>query len=120
MNKKTESIEAIKEAITPYRSFIKIAHHIPGRIRLKASLGSLLQLLKQTTDNSLPSLKQIEEELIPIVEEINGVTEVRFNVKAGTVVICYDQTVVPPQLLIDLFVGSQQQFEQALFTLDFA
>jgi hypothetical protein len=104
-------LRAIQETIEPYRPFIKVAHHIPGRIRLKAGLG-ILKVLKK---KDLPSIGEVEGIIKDILDQINGVGEVRLNPKAGTIIIEYDSDLIHQHIFVDLFTGSDDLlFKRAL------
>ncbi len=72
--------------LTPFlnlRRHLKIAHHIPGRIRLRVGASVFKDLGKVDT--------QIFDR---ILGAIDGIRDVRVNAAAGSVVIAYTPTVI--------------------------
>lgn len=67
------------------RRHLKIAHHIPGRIRLK--VGSTVFEELDTIDPSV---------FDRILHAIDGITDVRINKAAGSVIIAYAADTVDP------------------------
>ncbi len=67
--------------------YFSIAHHIPGRIRVKASLLQAAHLVGVNTDG-------LEE----LVDDFPGITSYRLNKKGLSAVIEYDQKLLPPDL----------------------
>lgn len=80
----TYSDEEIVDTFLDYIRYFSIAHHVPGRIRVKASW------LKAG------ELKKIDErELQQVVERIPGISDYRVNKKALSAVIEYDNSLLP-------------------------
>lgn len=70
-----------------------IAHHIPGRVRLKFDIGAI-----DTSD-----LREIRPERLRIaLENIRGVIAVRLNALARSCTVEYDETVIPRDAWEDL------------------
>ena len=72
--------------LTPFldlRRHLKIAHHIPGRIRLRVGASVFKDLGKVDT--------QVFDKILGAIE---GIRDVRVNVAAGSVVIAYTPTVI--------------------------
>ncbi|WP_027179989.1 HMA2 domain-containing protein [Maridesulfovibrio bastinii] len=70
------------------RRYLNVAHHVPGRIRLKFSLDVLkdpeaLKLMKEFEDSPRPK----------------AVRQARVNKMARSVVIEYDRNVIDPEML---------------------
>ncbi len=63
--------------------YFKVAHHVTGRIRIKASLRSARELQHVNKE-------QLEE----IIDRVPGVTSYRVNIKALSLVIEYDPEIV--------------------------
>lgn len=73
-----------------------IAHHIPGRVRLKFDIGSI--------EHS--RLREIHPESLRIaLENIRGVFGVRLNALARSCTVEYDETVIPRAAWEDLLAG---------------
>lgn len=85
------------------RRHLAIAHHIPGRIRLRLKGTALLQAGKIDTG----ALEQL-------LSAIDGIGEVRLNAAAGSVVIGYRIKRIPPDTWAKLLQGPD---EEALETL---
>ncbi len=87
---KTDKIDEDKliEGLLRIASNIKIAHHIPGRIRLKASLSGL---------NSVQEI-----DIKKIVGSIPGILSVRINPFGMSAIIEYDQEQLPCDLWVSL------------------
>lgn len=82
------------------RHLIGIAHHVPGRIRLKLHPD----IRRHPAAAWLDSLNQ----------RGSGVLSVRLNVAARSLVMEYDRTRIPPQDLEELLTGSDQAKAAAL------
>lgn len=71
--------------------YLKIAHHVNGRIRVKATWSGAQKLAKEDTND-----------LEAIISRIPGITDYRVNKKALSVVISYDTSVLAYQLWEDI------------------
>ena len=78
---------AVKDYIIPLLEETEIAHHIPGRIRLK---------FNSTILTILPKLNGIEKEIRRVAEQIKAIKDIRLNPLAGSVVVQYDTGLLPP------------------------
>jgi hypothetical protein len=76
--------EQLVDGLLDHMLYLKIAHHVEGRIRVKASWSGAKKL---STVN--------DGELAQIIAEIPGIEEYRINKKALSVVIHYDAEVLP-------------------------
>ena len=85
------------------RRHLAIAHHIPGRIRLRLKGAALLQAGSIDTG----ALEQL-------LSAIDGIGEIRLNAAAGSVVIGYRIKRIPPETWGKLLQGPD---EEALETL---
>ena len=87
---KTDKIDEDKliEGLLRIAPNIKIAHHIPGRIRLKVSLSGL---------NSVQEI-----DIGKIMGSIPGILSVRINPFAMSAIIEYDQEQLPCDLWVSL------------------
>ena len=99
---KTQMTETEKrEAIgTLYQAadYARIAHHIPGRVRLKFSLAAK------------KGLKDVD--LSPAIEDLPGIRHYRLNTKNGSVVIEYDTQVISQSLWENLINASKEERPQ--------
>lgn len=84
------------------RSWVKVGHHIPGRIRLKYKLGLLAHFTSYSVDD-------IEE----VLQKIPAFKQYKINYATGSVVIEYDAEQVPPHLIEELFSDSDESARQA-------
>ncbi len=80
------------------RRHMKIAHHIPGRIRLKIGVSALKEL--GTVNKS---------DVEGFLNEIDGIKEVRINEAAGSVVISYAPGRVAPERWEQLMHADRKQ-----------
>lgn len=105
--------QKIWSEIEPYRPYVKIAHHIPGRLRLRVSPG-ILKVLKQESKGWMESAAvRIQQVVDQVLHQMEGVHDVRYNKVAGTVIIQYDANHLSRDLWHQLFEGDQQGFFSA-------
>lgn len=91
------SNETVVDEFLNHIRYFKIAHHVNGRIRVKA------------TWSSAKELKHIDRnELETIIETIPGIMTYRVNLKALSVVIEYDPSILSYALWED--VGSLENY----------
>ncbi len=83
--------EEIVDKFLDNTRYLKIAHHVPGRIRVKASWSGARKLAKEDTSD-----------LGEVIDKIPGILEYRVNKKALSVIISYDSEVLPFQLWEDV------------------
>lgn len=78
------SNEEIVDSFLDHVRHLKVAHHVNGRIRVKASW------------NGAKKLADVEEgEIEKVIANIPGIEEYRVNKKALSVIITYDPEVLP-------------------------
>ena len=87
------------------RHHIKIAHHVPGRIRLKLMLSAL----------KLPSIDPMILESFQY--EAEGIKDVRINRTAGSATITYDTQTIPLESWETIINGEPELAEQTLLAL---
>ncbi len=80
-------------ALAKLRRYLELKHHIPGRMRIKFD-SSIRK------DPQAMALAQEQGDLDP--SGMPGVTNIRTNLLARSVVIEYDPTLISPQLLEEL------------------
>ena len=78
---------AVEDYLMPLLEEAEIAHHIPGRIRLKFNHGILARL---------PKLNGIEKEIQKVANQIEAIKNIRLNLFAGSVVVQYDTDLLSP------------------------
>ena len=81
-------VEELVRKLLEVAPHVKIAHHIPGRIRLKMSLSGLDTLM--------------ETDIEGIITAIPGVLNTRINAFAMSAVIEYDHEQLPYELWVTL------------------
>lgn len=88
------------------RRFVEVAHHIPGRLRLRFS-NKLIASLSQS------KLKQLDAYCHPE----GYLRRCEINSDTGSVVLEYDAAAIRPQILNQLFGHDGEQAQQALAQL---
>ena len=78
---------AVEDYLIPLLEEAEIAHHIPGRIRLRFNQSILARL---------PKLNGIEKEIQKVANQIEAIKNIRLNLFAGSVVVQYDTDILPP------------------------
>ncbi len=84
---------AVEDYLIPLLEEAEIAHHIPGRIRLRFNHSILAKL---------PKLNGIEKEIQKITDQIEAIKDIRLNLHAGSVVVQYDTDLLPPEFWEEL------------------
>ena len=79
--------EQLVDGLLDHMLYLNIAHHVPGRIRVKASWSGAQKL--GTVD---------ENQLMRIIASIPGIQDYRVNKKALSVIIQYDTDILSPAL----------------------
>ncbi|WP_395665091.1 hypothetical protein [Methylocella sp.] len=85
------------------RRHVAIAHHVPGRIRLKLALGALAEL---------PAVDPAP--FVGLIDRLRGVNAVRVNAAALSVVVEYDPAVVDMADWPRLLSGAPEDAERIL------
>ena len=85
------------------RRFVEVAHHIPGRLRLRFS-NKLIASLSQG------KLKQLDADCHPE----GYLRRYQINSDSGSIVLEYDAAAIRPQILNQLFGHDGEQAQQAL------
>lgn len=85
------------------RRFISIAHHVPGRIRLKLDFRALAHL---------PNVDPAP--FAALVGRIQGVKTTRLNAAALTVVVEYDPQLIAAAIWPRLLVADAEEVERVL------
>lgn len=94
------------KAALKLRSWVSVAHHIPGRIRLKYKLGIIMHLARFNADS-------IEQALA----DIPAFHHYKLNRTTGSIVIEYNAQLINPELLEAIFSDDDKTAEQACFQL---
>ncbi|WP_261824885.1 HMA2 domain-containing protein [Vibrio neonatus] len=84
------------------RKWVKISHHIPGRVRLKYKLGIIAQL-------STFKSQDIEKAL----QSVPAFKNYQLNPKTGSILIEYDPIAIEPDWIESLFSDNESDVEAA-------
>lgn len=91
------------EPFLALRRFVSIAHHVPGRIRLKLDMAALAQLPKRDPRPFMELFKRID-----------GVTLTRINGAALSVVVEYDPCKIAVPVWSRLLTAEKAEIEEIL------
>ncbi|CAG8999474.1 MAG: hypothetical protein CENE_01448 [Candidatus Celerinatantimonas neptuna] len=94
------------DMILKLRSWVRIAHHIPGRIRLKYKLGIMAHLARFNAHD-------IER----VLDSVPAFRNYKLNSSTGSILIEYDSDLIYPQLLETLFSQDDNVAKQACYDL---
>lgn len=83
-------------ALLRFATLLHIAHHIPGRIRLKLSPEGERRLLQ-----ALDEARQFGA----VMKGVPGIRAIRINAPARSCVVDYDPALIPPAAWHDLVAG---------------
>ena len=95
-------VESLGDLLT-LRRFVEVAHHIPGRLRLRFS-NKLVASLSQG------KLKQLDAYCSPE----GYLRRYQINSDTGSIVLEYDAAAIRPHILNQLFGQDGEQAQQAL------
>lgn len=95
----------VKQALK-LRKWVKIGHHIPGRVRLKYKLGLLAQLSSYRSHD-------IEKAL----ESVPAFKNYQLNAATGSIVIEYDPIAIEPSWINALFSDNEENAELACYKI---
>nr|WP_320012569.1 hypothetical protein [uncultured Desulfobulbus sp.] len=103
--------EQIVDGLLDHMLYLHVAHHVPGRIRVKASWSGATKLGNVN-----------EQELHTLVASIPGIQGYRINKKALSVIIEYDTDTLTPQLWEEVasvgqYPGKRETVRGQLLTL---
>ena len=98
-------VESLGDLLT-LRRFVEVAHHIPGRLRLRFS-SKLVASLSQG------KLRQLDAYCSPE----GYLRRYQINSETGSIVLEYDAAAIHPQILNQLFGQDGEQAQQALVQL---
>jgi len=94
------------EKILKLRQRVSVKHHIPGRIRLKYKLSIIAQIGMFS-----------ESKLDKLLSNFPAIKKYSVNVGTCSVLIEYDNQIITPRLIDDLFAESDAQAEKACFEI---
>ncbi len=80
---------SVEDYLIPLLEEAEIAHHIPGRIRLRFNHSIVTRL---------PKVNGIEKVIQRMVNQIEAIKDIRLNLYAGSVVVQYDTDILSPDL----------------------
>lgn len=98
-------VESFGDLLT-LRRFVEVAHHIPGRLRLRFS-SKLIASLSQG------KLKQLDAYCHPE----GYLRRYQINSDSGSIILEYDAVAIRPQILNQLFGSDSELAQQALAQL---
>jgi hypothetical protein len=94
-----------RQKLLALRTQLQVAHHLPGRLRLKVRPGAPAVKVLRQTDIELETLRQM----------LPGVSSLKFNALAGSLVLEYNQEIMPFTLMDTFFrTTSPDQAEHLL------
>lgn len=100
------AVRAMLPDLSPFlglRRFVSIAHHVPGRVRLKLDIKALAHLPKVDPGP-----------FVDLVARIPGVKATRLNPAALSVVVDYDTRLLAAPVWERLLAAGPQEVEQIL------
>ncbi len=100
-------MNVIDEVLTILK-YISIAHHVKGRIRLKANLSIINEPLFKKAGKGSLSEKKIDE----IGASLPGVIDSRVNLGARSIVIRYDPAVISPDEFEKLIESNDESIKK--------
>ncbi|GAD80238.1 HMA2 domain-containing protein [Vibrio ezurae] len=95
-------MEQYVSRVLKLRRWVKISHHIPGRVRLKYKLGIVAQL-------STFKSQDIEKAL----QSVPAFKNYQLNAKTGSILIEYDPVTIEPDWIDLLFSVNEDDVEVA-------
>ena len=98
-------VESLGDLLT-LRRFVEVAHHIPGRLRLRFSNKLVVSL-------SQGKLKQLDAYCSPE----GYLRRYQITSETGSIVLEYDAAAIRPQILNQLFGQDGEEAQQALVQL---
>ena len=78
---------SVEDYLIPLLEEAEIAHHIPGRIRLRFNHSIVTRL---------PKVNGIHKKIEEIANQIEAIKDIRLNLYAGSVVVQYDTDILSP------------------------
>jgi len=78
---------SVEDYLIPLLEEAEIAHHIPGRLRLRFNHSILARL---------PKVNGIEKVIQRMVNQIEAIKDIRLNLYAGSVVVQYNTDILSP------------------------
>ena len=91
------------DLLVKLRNFVGIAHHMPGRIRLRLDARSVREV-KKVNSNTIDT----------VLGAMPGITDFRINTKAGSIVINYDINEIEPSWWRVLLEGKEAEAKTLL------
>ena len=98
---KTNSNEKIVDTLLDYVRYLKIVHHVQGRIRIKAGWDGIRHLAG--VNETVPE---------DVIDRVPGITGYRVNKKALSVIIAYDSAILPFELWEEVGALGQYPMKQ--------
>lgn len=98
----------LSQHIQSLAPFLKIAHHIPGRVRLKIDAA----ILKNPTVKDLDSAAVLQQ-----LGQIRGIQNIQINKLARSCTIEYDKAILPQDAWADLLDAKDTAAARILFNI---
>ena len=95
-------------AVADFAPYLRIAHQIPGRVRLKLDAAAL----------DMPALREVSgERLKTALASVRGVHDIALNLLARSCVVAYDNGTIPDAAWPDLLAGRRTPAAATLLDL---
>jgi len=95
--------------LLPLRQYVRIVHHIPGRLRVRLTNGGIAAARKF----DLTRFRHL-------LEKVPAVRDLQVSAASLSVVIHYDKSAIAPALWEDLIEGTAPDAQSAIRTLESA
>lgn len=92
---------------------IEIAHHIPGRVRLKLIAERFAEAMAERDRSLIEEARQFKSAL----DDIPGIRSIRVNLLAYSCTVEYDPAVIPAKAWPDFLSGHDSDEAQALTSI---
>lgn len=89
---------------------LKIAHQLPGRVRLKLSMKALDGI-------NFSALESSADAFSTVLGQIRGVRAIKWNLLARSCTVEYDTAIIPDAAWPDLLAGADSAAAQALHAI---
>ena len=94
-----------------FAPYLKIAHQLPGRVRLKLSMKALDNI------NNFSALESSADAFSAVLGQIRGVRAIKWNLLARSCTVEYDTAIIPDAAWPDLLAGADSAAAQALHAI---
>lgn len=105
------SFVATNESLWRFATMLNIAHHIPGRVRLKVAAGA---------EAGLAAAVDEAKSFVRAVERVPGIRSINLNLLARSCVVEYDPSQIAPMAWGDLVSGNRTEATVQLLSAIYA